>query len=955
MSDIDKRLKKIEERLDRIDPPPRFASVEEYAEWRDSHGGGTATAAMMIAGGRSAQKELKAGAPAGRIRELSDQVEAALRVRDEGDHLLFNKVFKKATGFHPFPFQKSMALERTNFHELVKIPTGAGKTAGVILGWIWKRRFASDGVKESTPRRLVYCLPMRVLVEQTYDKAILWLDNLGLLSGRAEWEMKDGEKKSLKRYDPRPQEGVQGSLISVHLLMGGDLDVDWDRYPENDAILIGTQDMLLSRALNRGYSMSRFRWPIHFGLLNNDSLWVMDEVQLMGSGLATSVQLDAFRKKFGVFGRCMTVWMSATCEPEWIETVDRVKPVEKDVLRLGPDDVHEQVLLRRIEATKNLIGKGVILKGTSETELNAYISSLNEIVVESHLNQQSSTEEAPLTLVIVNTVDRAQRLYKSIRESEHSFDLKLIHSRFRPIERRALTRVLNERPGDEGFPKGGRIIIATQVVEAGVDISASTLITELAPWASLVQRFGRLNRYGEHKTSNAIWIDVSTEDEKAVESALPYIPEELEHARGLLERLEGISPAEIERCKEAIPYTTRYVLRRKDLVELFDNTPDLSGNDIDVSRYIRDIRDLDVQVFWRKWGSKEKKPEIPSEDLPRAGREELCSVPINSFRAFMRKHDAWLWNYIDRRYVKANIAQLIPGRIYLLHSTSGGYTPEMGWYPEAKDHVEPVQIEERRVNESTGDDHDSTGGTWVTIGEHAEYVSSEMKRIVSSLSLLGMDKRYKDALFDAARYHDIGKAHPVFQTAILDMVEDDEERRKLGQRLWAKSGIIKRFSYRRRYFRHELASALAIQQNPQVLDVTSEEDKDLVTYMIAAHHGKIRLSIRSLPNEVLPWQSKEDSYPEGTRFARGVWEGDIIPRVELGEGKYFPETVLDLSLMELGMHEEGKPTWLDRTIRLRDGKELGLFKLGYLEALLRVADWRGSGRKDPAEHGRGSS
>ncbi|MBA7705496.1 hypothetical protein ES703_114327 [subsurface metagenome] len=435
-------------------------------------------------------------------------------------------------------------------------------------------------------------------------------------------------------------------------------------------------------------------------------------------------------------------------------------------------------------------------------------------------------------------------------------------------------------------------------------------------------------------------------------SALPYIPEELEHARGLLERLEGISPAEIERCEEVIPYTTRYVLRRKDLVELFDNTPDLSGNDIDVSRYVRDIRDISVQVYWRKWDTKEKKPEIPPKDIHRAVREELCSVPISSFRTFIRKHDAWVWNYLDRRYVKASTAQLIPGRIYLLHSTSGGYTEERGWHPEAKDHVEPVWIEERRVNESTGDDYDSAGGIWVTIGEHAEEVSSELNQIFSSLSLIGMDKRYKDALLEAARYHDIGKAHPVFQAALLDMVEDDEEKIRLKQSLWAKSGIRKRFSYRRRYFRHELASALAIQQNRQVLAVTSEEDKDLVAYMIAAHHGKIRLSIRSLPNEVLPWQSNEESYSEGTRFAHGIWEGDTIPRVELDAVNFVPETVLDLRLMELGVHEDGEPTWLDRTTRLRDRENLGLFRLGYMESLLRVADWRGSERDDPTEQRR---
>jgi CRISPR-associated endonuclease/helicase Cas3 len=62
----------------------------------------------------------------------------------------------------------------------------------------------------------------------------------------------------------------------------------WDLSPERPCILIGTQDMLLSRALNRGYGMSRYRWPMHFALLNNDALWVLDETQLMGVGVETS-------------------------------------------------------------------------------------------------------------------------------------------------------------------------------------------------------------------------------------------------------------------------------------------------------------------------------------------------------------------------------------------------------------------------------------------------------------------------------------------------------------------------------------------------------------------------------------------------------------------------------------------------------------------------------------------
>jgi CRISPR-associated endonuclease/helicase Cas3 len=70
-------------------------------------------------------------------------------------------------------------------------------------------------------------------------------------------------------------------------MMGGEADGRWDIRPEDEAIIVGTQDTLLSAALNRGYAMKRYRWPISFALLNNDGVWVLDEVQLIGAGLAT--------------------------------------------------------------------------------------------------------------------------------------------------------------------------------------------------------------------------------------------------------------------------------------------------------------------------------------------------------------------------------------------------------------------------------------------------------------------------------------------------------------------------------------------------------------------------------------------------------------------------------------------------------------------------------------------
>ncbi len=218
----------------------------------------------------------------------------------------FKEFFRTATynsnsaqGHDPYPFQTRLATTK-ELPELIDIPTGLGKTDAVVLAWLWRRRFAGGEVRRATPRRLVYCLPMRTLVEQTAEKAKLWLENLGLFSE------KPGDEKlaDMSKCSPWAENADQEKTrIAVTVLMGGECKDEWDLYPERDAIIIGTQDMLLSRALNRGYGMSRYRWPVHFGLLNNDCLWVMDEVQLMGVGVETSAQMQAFCRSFGTAAR----------------------------------------------------------------------------------------------------------------------------------------------------------------------------------------------------------------------------------------------------------------------------------------------------------------------------------------------------------------------------------------------------------------------------------------------------------------------------------------------------------------------------------------------------------------------------------------------------------------------------------------------------------------------------
>lgn len=545
------------------------------------------------------------------------------------------------------------------------------------------------------------------------------------------------------------------------------------------------------------------------------------------------------------------------------------------------------------------------------------VKALAKEVLEAH---KSGTR----TIVIVNTVERARTmldaLHKELTKASAKPELVLLHSRFRPEDRkRQVDRVLAQ-PGESGT-----IVVSTQVIEAGVDISATTLFTEVAPWASLVQRFGRCNRAGkENEQARVYWVGLPKREKEARTVAAPYELDELESAQRQLSGLTDVGISALP--KIPLKFQHNHVIRRKDLVDFFDTTPDLAGHDIDIDRFIRDVEDSDVRVFWRDDEQTPHQTEEPAA-VPAPRPDELCPVPIHEFKAFVadtaRKGLVWRWSFLDRTWERVSQdGRIVPGQVYLVHVKAGGYSAHRGWDPSIEDTVQPVSAEGIALDAPDATDADplSQITRWQTIAEH----TAELCRTVDTIA---QRLEESSALRHAARWHDRGKAHQVFQVALPDGPPRTDQ-------LWAKAPKQGWKRYSRRHFRHELASALAVldPRNPLI----PEELRNLVAYLVAAHHGKVRVSIRSLPNEDRP--------DGGRRFARGIWDGDDLPETELGDGVVAPPVALSLEPMELGLCEEppyaGQPSWAERVIGLRD--RLGPFRLAYLEAVLRAADMRAS-------------
>ena len=793
----------------------------------------------------------------------------------------FAEFFRLATGFDPYPYQSRLATD--GLPDVLRVDTGCGKTEAAGLAWLWRRRHA---VPEETPRWLVYTLPMRTLVDQTFERFIEWRQRLDLATDD----------------------------LGVHRVMGGVSwsDYEWRVHPERDAVFVGTVDMLLSRALNRGFADGRWNWPISFGAFNSGCQWVFDETQLMDTAVSTGRQLQAFRDRFGTVQPTHTMWMSATVDLDALKTVDA-----PEVGRLAEiSEVDAGALSPRYDASRSL-------------------RSLGDVRSSADVAQHTLDNHRPgtLTLVVVNTVARAQEAYVKLQRSKPDAELVLVHSRFRQPDREAVMgRVLAE------LAAPGRIVVSTQAAEAGLDISAATLITDLAPWSSLVQRAGRCNRAGTIADAHMLWMRPA--------SAAPYDDEDLQAAETALTRLpDVVTPRMLSSVAVQTKVLPRPTLRRRDLVELFDTLPDLSGSYVDVGRFIRDSDDRDVMVLWREVENGELVPDTG----PSAA--ELCRVPIGQLRRFLRTqrknpgfHAFKAVPRESKRWTRLSAGDLRPNLTVALDIKVGGYIPEMGWYPKFKEDAPAVDGSSDspalpdQHDQCVGDDPNSTGHPvpWLTLKEHLEDTEAAAHDMVDAFGPLDLTPAMVQAARLAAKYHDLGKVHDVFQDAIRKTQADGDDDPPGSEVMLAKGGSRRGpLRYSRQYFRHGLVSALML-LGPERALLEGVAEPDLVVYLVAAHHGRVRLGTRRLEDERCPAEAAD------CEIALGVVDGDQVPAdVEIPGGVTSGGRV-SLAQVGLGSGDGPVPSYTARMLTLRDRHDLGPFRLAWLEMLVRSADWRAS-------------
>lgn len=332
-------------------------------------------------------------------------------------------------------FQKVMSETKGN--AILRAPTGSGKTLAALL---WAAR------NQQRNGRLFYVLPNIASINAMFMRLRHYFGekNVGVLHSRVAsyiYSLRERNDDLLSRMESQARARNMSSVVREM----------W--YP----IRVCTPHQILRFTLQgRGWETMLSEFP--------NSCFVFDEVHaydpvITGLTLATAKYLSS--------NNASCLFLSATMPQFLLKMIDKEIPsiqfVQPDL-----DQPTDKEIMNQTRHRIELIDGDIVSK--------------IELI-------RNEAEKANSTLIVCNHVASAQSVYGELCRLLGEKDVILLHSRFNRRDRNEIEKQLQK-----SLPK---VLVSTQVVEVSLDVDFEQGFMEPAPIDALVQRLGRVNRYGK--------------------------------------------------------------------------------------------------------------------------------------------------------------------------------------------------------------------------------------------------------------------------------------------------------------------------------------------------------------------------------------------------------------------------------------------------------------------------
>lgn len=388
----------------------------------------------------------------------------------------FRNKFAALTDHAPYPWQEDLFLsmvEGEPWSKLrnISLPTGTGKTA--IMA-IWLLALACDAARTnapqsiSIPRRLIWVVNRRVVVDQATREAEQLSSRL---AEKAEFPLLADVRESLASLAAA---GSSDRLLAISTLRGQFADnAEWRNDPARPAIVVGTVDMIGSRLLFSGYGRGFKSRPLHAAFLAQDALLVHDEAHLEPAFQKLIDAIEAEQKRCQEFRSLRVMALTATSRGDGDEPFTLTKA-----------DLNQEAVRKVIEARKGL--------SFATVEDEAHVAD------EVYRRALEFNDTGQAILVFLRKLKDVETVAEKLGRAK---PVQRLTGTMRGLERDNLEKTdifarFMRKPSVE--PRAGTVyLVCTSAGEVGINISADHLISDLTPYDSMAQRFGRVNRFGD--------------------------------------------------------------------------------------------------------------------------------------------------------------------------------------------------------------------------------------------------------------------------------------------------------------------------------------------------------------------------------------------------------------------------------------------------------------------------
>ena len=398
----------------------------------------------------------------------------------EQDEIDFRQLFQELTGNSPFSWQVALYQEfiAGDFRSVCDLPTGLGKTS-IITIWL----LAMVKVPKSVPRRLVYVVNRRTVVDQSTDEAVRLRAKI---TGCKELLKELQKIAGAEAEDPLAISSLRGQFADNR---------EWLDNPARPAIVIGTVDMIGSRLLFSGYGCRFKSKPTHAGLLGQETLLVHDEAHLEPAFQELLESIEKQQHQDNDRGKIRVMQLTATSRSNANSSKSKRENQTKP-FQLSQTDYDDDIVKQRMTARK-----GIDFHPIEEAK------KIPEIVSKKAMELAASSESGQAILIFLRRVKDVEDVVTSLKKSsKNGENVETLTGTLRGWERDELAKsnpvfarflAKPSRPDGVKPAEGTVFLVCTSAGEVGVNISANHLVCDLSSYDSMAQRFGRVNRFGE--------------------------------------------------------------------------------------------------------------------------------------------------------------------------------------------------------------------------------------------------------------------------------------------------------------------------------------------------------------------------------------------------------------------------------------------------------------------------